>query len=68
MAISKEKKEVRISLPLEVLKSMDMVVNAFRKRGAKITKSILITKIFCEWLEWQNEEIDMALKEEKENA
>lgn len=68
MPVSKKKKVVHIAVPLEVLDSMNKVVSAFRRKGMKINKSILLTQIYLEWLVYQNEEIEQALKEEKENA
>lgn len=73
--INKEKNQlVMITLDREVLKSMNQVCDAISKTAKmKFTKSMLITKIYTEWLEFQNQEIEKALKEqdskeEKKNA
>ena len=73
--INKEKNQlVMITLDKDVLKSMNKVCIAISKAAKmNFTKSMLITKIYTEWLEFQNQEIEQALKEqnseeEKKNA
>lgn len=69
MAISKNKKMLQVALPKDIIDSMDKVCEAISKNlKRKITKSMLITDIYVQWLEFQNKQIEEAEKEEKKNA
>lgn len=69
MAISKNKKSLQVAIPKEVVSSMDQVCEAIStKLKTKYTKAMLITDIYVQWLKFQNEQIEEAQKEEKENA
>ena len=69
MAISKNKKMLQVALPKEIIDSMDKVCEAVSKNlKRKVTKAMLITDIYVQWLQFQNKQIEKAEKEEKENA
>lgn len=56
------KKSVRIDQ--ETFDSMSKVIQVFKEKGIIITKGNLIKSIWIQWLEFQNQEIEKALKEE----
>ena len=69
MAIRKDNKMLQISVPKEIVKSMDIVVNAMSKKlGRRITKGMLITDIYVQWLEFQGKQIEKAQREDKKDA
>lgn len=69
MAIRKGNKMLQVSMPKEVISSMDQVCEAIsNKMQRPYTKGMLITDIYIQWLEFQNKEIEEATKEEKDNA
>ena len=58
-------KRVMITLPKEVDESMELIIESFRKKGIKTTKSQFIVDIFLQWVLFQNGEIEKAVKEEE---
>lgn len=68
--VKKTNQRVTLTLPKDVIDSLEMVVKAFRKKGVMVNKSTLILSIFVQWLDYQNNEIEIAkaFKEEKKDA
>ena len=64
--IGKDKIRIQLTIQKETNESIDMIVEAFKNKGAKdLTKSKLIESIYIEWLTYQHNEIIKAAKEEK---
>ena len=64
--IGKDKIRIQLTIQKETNESIDMIVEAFKNKGAKdLTKSKLIESIYIEWLTYQHNEIIKATKEEK---
>ena len=53
-------KRLTLTLPKDVIESIDMVVKAFRDKGVMVTKSTLILSIYVQWLDYQNNEIEVC--------
>lgn len=67
--IRKGNKMLQVSVPEEVIDSMDKVVKSLSKQiGRTITKGMLITDIYVQWLEFQGKQIEKALEEDKKDA
>lgn len=58
MSIARDNKNLQLTLPAEVVDSMNRVVEAYRKRGCLITKSMLVTSIYIQWLQVENKKIE----------
>ena len=68
MAIRKGNKMLQVSVPVEIVESMEKVASTIAKKLKRpYTKGMLITDIYVQWLTYQNEEI-RAVKEDKNNA
>lgn len=69
MAIRKGNKMLQISVPKEIIDSMQKVCSAISEKLKRpYTKGMLITDIYVEWLEFQNREIEKAQEEDKKDA
>ena len=71
--IRKGNKMLQVSVPKEVADSMDKVSKAIStKLKRPYTKGMLVTDIYVQWLQFQNEEIQRVseekAKEEKKDA
>ena len=71
--IRKGNKMLQVSVPKEIADSMDMVSKAIStKLKRPYTKGMLVTDIYVQWLQFQNEEIQKVseekAKEEKKDA
>ena len=71
--IRKGNKMLQVSVPKEVADSMDKVSKAIStKLKRPYTKGMLVTDIYVQWLQFQNEEIQKVseekAKEEKKDA
>ena len=68
MAIRKNNKMLQVIVPKEIVDSMDQVCKAISKKiNRPYTKGNLVTDIYVQWLTFQNEEIEKATKEAKED-
>ncbi len=69
MAIRKDNVMLQVSVPKEVVDSMNLVCKSIsNKLNRQYTKGNLITDIYVQWLEFQNQEIEEATKEDKKDA
>lgn len=67
--VKKGNKMLQVSVPAEIVDSMNIVTKAISKEtGILITKGMLITNIYVQWLEFQGKQIEKAEKEEKKDA
>lgn len=70
MMIRKGNKMLQVSVPVEIVESMDMVSKSISKKLKRpYTKGMLIADIYAQWLEYQGNEISKAESlEEKEET
>lgn len=69
MAIRKDNVMLQVSVPKEVVDSMNLVCKSISKKlNRQYTKGNLITDIYVQWIEFQNQQIEEATKEDKKDA
>ncbi|MBO7731109.1 MAG: hypothetical protein J6S67_01100 [Methanobrevibacter sp.] len=69
MAIRKDNVMLQVSVPKEVVDSMNLVCKSISKKlNRQYTKGNLITDIYVQWIEFQNQQIEEAIKEDKKDA
>lgn len=65
MAIRKGNVMLQVSVPKEIVESMDIVCKGIsEKLKRKVSKGNLITDIYVQWLEFQGKQIENTLKKE----
>ena len=58
---------LQVSVPKEIVESMDKVVKSISKKlKIHYTKGMLVSDIYAQWLTYQNQEIQAATEKAKE--